>query len=313
MYVADAEAERLAELLAAGGRIRDLELELRARGGKIRQAALAADTVEMGGEPCFITFIRDVTEHKRAESEAQQQRLEAAHLSRVAMLGELSGSLAHELNQPLTAILANARAAQRLLASGPPDLTDLREILEDIAQDDRRAGEVIHRLRAFLKKGDAHLRLIDLNEVVEEVLELVHSDLVQRMIRVDAHLAPSLPPVLADRVQLQQVLLNLLLNACDAVGAKPRAQRRLTIVVATIEEGAVQLSLADQGTGIPEELLSRAFEPFVTTKAHGLGLGLAICRSIVTAHGGRLWAENNPEGGATFHLVLHGAEATAHA
>jgi two-component system, LuxR family, sensor kinase FixL len=299
-----ADRARFRELLDTEPQVRDFEVELRTKTGEIRQVVVGADTVEMGGEPCYITFIRDITERKRAEAEAQQQRLEVAHLSRVAVLGELSGALAHELNQPLTAILANARAAQRLLRGTSPDLDELRSILEDIAEDDQRAGQVIERLRAFLRKGDMQPGRLNLNEVVAEVLGLVHSDLIQRGVTVDARLAEVLPPVFADRVQLQQVLLNLLLNACDAMAAGRGDEKRVTIVTAETETGGVELSVADQGTGIPPDEMDRVFQPFVTTKPHGLGLGLAICRSIVTAHGGKLWADNNAERGATFHLRL---------
>jgi PAS domain S-box-containing protein len=299
-----ADRERFRELLDTEPRVRDFEVELRTMTGEIRQAVVGADTVEMGGEACYITFIRDITERRRAEAEAQQQRLEVAHLSRVAMLGELSGALAHELNQPLTAILANARAAQRLLRVTSPDLDELGSILEDIADDDRRAGKVIERLRAFLRKGDIHPGHLNLNEVVTEVLGLVHSDLIQRGVTVKPRLAAGLPTVFADRVQLQQVLLNLLLNACDAMAGDSSGDKQVTIVTAESETGDVELSVADQGTGIAPHEMDRVFQPFVTSKPHGLGLGLAICRSIVTAHGGRLWADNNEAGGATFHLVL---------
>jgi PAS domain S-box-containing protein len=297
------DRERFRELLDTEPRVRDFEVELRTLTGEIRQVVIGADTVEMGGEACYITFIRDITERRRAEAEAQQQRLEVAHLSRVAMLGELSGALAHELNQPLTAILANARAAQRLLRVTSPDLDELRDILADIAEDDRRAGEVIERLRAFLRKGDMQPGRLSLNDVVTEVLGMVHSDLIQRGVTVDARLGNALPSVFADRVQLQQVLLNLLLNACDAM-AGDSGEKWVTIATAETETGDVELSVADQGTGIAPNEMDRVFEPFVTSKPHGLGLGLAICRSIVTAHGGKLWVGNNPEGGATFHLTL---------
>jgi PAS domain S-box-containing protein len=306
MYANPGNDERLHQLLAEGTRVSEHELELRTSTGDVRQAILAADTVEVSGEPCFITFIRDVTERKRAEAEAQEQRREVAHLSRVAVLGELSGALAHELNQPLTAILANARAGQRLLRSDTPDLPELRGIVEDIANDDRRAGEVIERLRAFLRKGDMQSGPLDINAVVDDVLQLVPSDLIQRRVTVESRLAPSLPPVFGDRVQLQQVVLNLLLNACEAMSVDPSNGSRVTIQTAATEDGAVKLSLADQGMGIPEQMRDRIFDPFVTSKPHGLGLGLSICRSIVTAHGGRLWADNNEDGGATFHLLLHG-------
>jgi C4-dicarboxylate-specific signal transduction histidine kinase len=250
----------------------------------------------------------DVTERKRAEFEAQEQRMELAHLGRVAMLGELSGALAHELNQPLSAIMANVGAAQRFLAQSPPNMSEVRQILQDIVHDDQRAGEVIVRLRALMKKEDLRLQWLGLNEVLGEVLDLLHSDLIQRRVTIDRQLAPSLPPVLADRVQLQQVLLNLILNACDAMGANAPGERRITLVTALAPDAAVQLAVADRGTGIPEGKVDRIFEPFFTSKEHGMGLGLAICRSIVEVHGGRLRAVNNPDGGATFHLALPGAE-----
>jgi len=307
LYPSVEDRERLERFLATASRLSDSAVELRTRTGALLQATLSADTVEMAGEPCFITFARDVTARMRAEAEAQEQRHQVAHLGRVAMLGELSGALAHELNQPLTAILANARAAQHLLGNGALDVAELSEILEDIIHDDRRAGDVIDRLRALLRKGDVKPpRCLDINEVVTEVLELVHSDLIQRGVAVEAQLGSALPEVFGDRVQIQQVLLNLILNACDAMGGKSRHERRMTIVTGTTNGKSVELTLTDRGTGIPLEKMAQVFEPFVTTKPHGLGLGLAICRSIVTAHRGELWADNNNEGGATFHLVLEG-------
>lgn len=244
----------------------------------------------------------DITERRRAELEADQQRGELAHLSRVTTVSELSGSLAHELNQPLAIILSNAQAAQRLLVQNPPDIAEVREILADIVSEDRRAGDVIQRLRALLKRGETRLQSLDLNEVVEEVLRLARSDLIGRGIILHRELAGALPPVLGDRIQLQQVLLNLILNAGDAMADNPPAQRQLTLAT-TQADGTVRLSVADTGCGLPPEV-DRVFTPFYTTKKNGLGLGLPICRSIVTAHKGRLWAAAHPEGGAVFHIEL---------
>jgi two-component system, LuxR family, sensor kinase FixL len=271
---------------------------------------VAAETVDMEGDSCVIMIIRDVTEQKHAELEAAEQRRELAHLGRVVSLGELSGALAHELSQPLAAILANARAAQRMLTSDPSNVAEVHEILEDIAEDDRRAGGVIHRLRSLLRKGEMQLQSLDLNGVVVEVLELMHSELIQRRVFAESQLAPSLPWVSVDRVQVQQVLLNLIVNACEAMPAERPGGHRLTIVTALTDQGAVRLSITDEGSGIPEGQIDRVFDPFVTSKEHGVGLGLTICRSIVAAHGGRLWAVNNPEGGATFHLVLSAVPET---
>jgi PAS domain S-box-containing protein len=247
---------------------------------------------------------RDITDLKVADMEAEQRRKEVTHLTRVAILGELSGALAHELNQPLTAILSNAQAAQRLLARAPKDVAMVSEILDDIVTDDLRAGEVITRLRALLKKGEASFNPLDLNDVATEVLALARSELIDRHVTVSTRLAPGLPGIRGDRVQLQQVMLNLLLNACEAMGSRTSAERRLTVSTALDGDGLLLASIADRGNGIPPDAADRLFEPFFTTKPHGLGLGLSICRSIIAAHGGRLWADNNPDGGATFTLAL---------
>jgi PAS domain S-box-containing protein len=247
---------------------------------------------------------RDITDLKVADMEVEQRRKEVTHLTRVAILGELSGALAHELNQPLTAILSNAQAAQRLLARVPSDLEMVGEILDDIVTDDLRAGEVITRLRALLKKGEASFQPLDLNDVATEVLALARSELIERHVTVSTRLAPGLPSIHGDRVQLQQVMLNLLLNACEAMGTRPSAERRLTMSTALDGDGLLLASIADRGGGIPPDAADRLFEPFFTTKPHGLGLGLSICRSIIAAHGGRLWADNNADGGATFTLAL---------
>jgi len=196
------------------------------------------------------------------------------------------------------------RAAQRLLEREPLDLAMVEEILGDIVTDDLRAGEVITRLRALLKKGEAALQPLDLNDVATEVMALARSELIDRHVTVSDQLAPGLPSVLGDRVQLQQVMLNLLLNACEAMGTRTFAERTLTLSTALDGDGFLLASIADRGSGIPPDAADRLFEPFFTTKPHGLGLGLSICRSIIAAHGGRLWADNNADGGATFTLAL---------
>jgi len=212
--------------------------------------------------------------------------------------------LAHELNQPLTAILSNAQAAQRLLAKTPVDLDEVREILADIGSEDKRAGNVINRLRALMKKGEAKLLPLDLNALAEDVLELTHSELVERNIAVKRRLAPGLPDIRGDRVQLQQVVLNLIMNACEAMNGNGAVDRSLEVSTARDGNSRLRLTVADHGHGIPPELLERVFEPFMTTKTDGLGLGLSICRSIVAAHDGRLWGSNNPGGGASFSVSL---------
>jgi PAS domain S-box-containing protein len=259
---------------------------------------------EQGTVTGAIGCLTDITERKLVEAELQQQRQVLAHLTRVATLGELSGALAHELNQPLTSILANAQAAQRFLDGDSVDLAEVREILRDIVSEDRRAGEVIRRLRALLRKGETQPQPLDINHVLNEVLRLAHGELLAHGVTVTAALTPDLPAVRADRVGLQQVLLNLIMNACDAMRTNETAHRRLTVVTATESEVAVRVEITDRGAGIPCDGLDRVFEPFFTTKEQGLGLGLGICRSIIAAHGGRLWATNNTDRGATFCFVL---------
>ena len=219
-------------------------------------------------------------------------------------LGELSGSIAHELSLPLSAILSNAQAAQRVLAHGGADLTEVREILNDIVSEDQRASEVIQRLRQWLKKGEVQQHSLRINEVVEDVLKLIHSDLVNQHVTVDVELGRNLPFVTGDPVQLQQVLLNLVVNACDAM-TNCDTPTRWVLIRTGIESGsAVIVSVTDQGRRIPEEKMEQIFEPFFTTKEEGMGLGLSVCRTIITAHRGKLWATNNTDRGATFHFSL---------
>jgi C4-dicarboxylate-specific signal transduction histidine kinase len=247
----------------------------------------------------------DITAHKQAITQAREQRQQLAHLGRAAVLGELSGAFAHELAQPLTSILGNAEAALQLLPPDMPGLRDIQDMLRDIIKDDVRAAEVIRRLRSMLARGEIQRRPVDLNQVVRDVLALARSDLITRNVSVIMQLDPQAGLVLADPVQLQQVLLNLIVNACEAMSASAPGERRLTINTRPVEDGrAIECAVSDCGHGISAADLERIFQPFVTTKKQGLGLGLAICRSIVEAHGGRLWAENAPgERGAIFHFT----------
>jgi PAS domain S-box-containing protein len=252
----------------------------------------------------YIGSCVDATERKDAEAEARRAYQELAHVSRVSTLGELAGSLAHELNQPLAAILSNAQAAQRFLKDGRAGLDEMREILNDIVVQDRRAGEVIVRMRAMLRKGEIQVTPLQLNEVIEDVLGLMHAELISRRVTISRRLAKDLPPVSADRVQLQQVFLNLIVNACDAMSGNPPPDRRLTITSELVDGEHVQAAVTDTGPGFAGEALQRIFEPFRTTKPTGLGLGLPICRSIIHAHGGEICAENGKERGATVRFTL---------
>lgn len=250
------------------------------------------------------TIARDITASKHAESEIQQQRGELAHLDRVTMLGELSASMAHELNQPLTAILSNAQAAQRFLAHDDVDLDEVRDILGDIVEQDHRAGEVIRRLRLLLRKGEVQKQSLDVNSVVLEVVNLLRSDLANQDVTARTELASALPNVTADRVQLQQVLLNLVMNACDAMNGNAYADRQVVVSTELCDGETIRFSVSDRGAGIAPNQLEKIFDPFFSTKTHGLGMGLAVCRTIISAHGGKLWADNNPEQGATFYFTL---------
>jgi len=257
------------------------------------------------GHPALVRGVSlDITARKLAELDARQKQKEVTHLSRLAVLGELSGALAHELNQPLTAILSNAQAARRFMAQQPPDLAEVDEILDDIIAEDQRAGAVIERLRRLFDKSETPRAPVHLHRLAEDVIHLLRNDLINHGMVVHTDYAATAATVCADAVQLQQVLINLLMNACDAMaGALPA---HAVITVRTAPEGldAVRLSVIDSGSGIADADLARIFEPFFSTKARGMGLGLSICRNIVAAHQGRLWADNNPDGGASVHLRL---------
>ena len=260
----------------------------------------------------ILSIVKDITDRKRNEIDTDAQRRELAHLSRVATLGELTGTLAHELSQPLTAVRSNAQAAWHLLAREPLDQEELRAALEDIIRNNRRAGAVVDRLRALLRKESTAFEPVDVNDVVRDVIDLAHSEILSRRITLTSRLTPAMPVVQGDRIQLQQVLLNLVLNACDAMSEADPGRRQLTLAT-ELTDGYVQLAVSDGGPGIPENQLERVFEPFVTFRPQGLGLGLAISRSIVSDHGGSICAENNGGGGATFRCLLPVTEVPANA
>ena len=252
-----------------------------------------------------VVSLTDITRRKQMELEAQQTRQELAHFTRVSAMGELAASLAHELNQPLAGILANAQAGQRFLAAGCTDLDEIRAILADIVEDDRRAGDVIRRLRELLRKSAPSRVLLDLNALIGDVARLLASDALIRGLSIVLDFDSKLPPVTADRVELQQVVLNLLLNAMESMAGPQVTGRMVAVRTACPRAGIVQVSVQDAGTGIVAA--ASIFEPFFTTKADGMGMGLSIARSIIEAHGGQIWAENNATGGATFHFALRTA------
>jgi signal transduction histidine kinase len=252
----------------------------------------------------IIALLVNLRRRKQAEIEARQRRDELEHVTRIATMGELTSSLAHELNQPLAAIRNYANAAKRLLSQNDPDLSKAREALDGIVRDDRRAAEVISRVRGLLKKEEPRFRPLHLNNLIQEIIGFTGKDSFLEGLSIETELAPGLPAVLGDLVQLQQVLLNLMLNAVDAMNkAKPNL-RKLVIKTENQENRGVKVSVRDFGSGIDEAHRDKLFEPFYTTKSGGMGMGLAISQRIIHAHGGEIRAENNPGGGATFYFTL---------
>ena len=279
-----------------------LDIEFRVQDGdEIKWVAVRARPVTGdGGRPTAMAgAFGDVTSRKSTESEADVQRQEIAHLMRVSMLGELSGGLAHELTQPLTAILSNAQAGKILLEKGGKSLSEIRNIFDDIIAEDERAGEVIHRLRSMLKKGEVKHEAIDMNELIASTLRLLHSELIDRRMAVTFDNAPNLPATSGDAVQLQQTLLNLLMNAMDATENVPPARRTISVSTAATDDGGVEVHIYDRGSGLPPSREHEVFQPFFTTKKRGLGLGLSICTSIIKLHGGTLSLQNNVREGAS--------------
>jgi C4-dicarboxylate-specific signal transduction histidine kinase len=249
-------------------------------------------------------FGKDITERKRAEEEIRRIREQYTHIARVSAMGELTASLAHELKQPLAAIRSNAQAALRFLTGDKPNIDELHEILKDIIIDNRRADDVIKKLRTLMRKSEFHITKLNMKELVQDIVPLVTSHEAMRKISLSLELDETIPLVAGDRIQLQQVILNLILNSTEALMNMKEISR--SIIVRTYQEDTrtVTLSVKDNGPGIEDKAMPHLFEAFYTTKTEGLGMGLTICRSIVDEHRGRLWAENNPEGGATFYFTI---------
>lgn len=306
----DAIARTLANAASGGG---DYETEFRIvrPDGDIRWIA-SRGRVEFdgNGKPTLIRGVSlDITDRKRSESEAQELREELSHAGRVTMLGQLASSLAHELGQPLGAILRNAEAAQMMLQSPSPDLEELRAIVSDICKDDHRAGDVINRLRSLLKRHRVESHPISVDDLVQEVVSLIRSDATARGVTLTTDMPAGLPAVRGDRVHLQQVLLNLMINGMDAIDGDPNHERCVKLHAHRDGNGMVEFAVSDSGHGVPTEQLGKLFEPFFTTKPNGMGMGLPISRTIIEAHGGRIWAERNPDRGTTLRFTLCAVDA----
>jgi PAS domain S-box-containing protein len=251
------------------------------------------------GKPFRVSGIFvDITARKEAAHEAELQRRELAHLMRVSVVGQLSGAIAHELNQPLASILSNAEAVQIMLQDRVPNLAEMGQAVADIVSADERASEIIDRLRRLLRKDEGKLGPIDFKDLVASTLRLLHSEIISRRIKVTTNLAEDLPPAWGDGVQLQQVLLNLIMNAMDALASAPPARRIITVSTRRLNHDQIETAVSDLGHGLSPQAQGRVFEPFFTTKPHGLGLGLSICSTLINLHGGTLQLTNNAEGGA---------------
>jgi C4-dicarboxylate-specific signal transduction histidine kinase len=275
--------------------------------GTVRWIA-AQGTVELGpsGEPTLVRgVVRDVTEQRRAEAEAGELRVKLAHVGRVTILGQLSAALAHEISQPLSAIQQNSETAQILLKREPLDIEQLHAVVDDLVRDNRRATEVVQRLRTWLTQGRIQREKISIESLAQDVLRLVRSEATAKRIAIECSVPRSLPLVYGDRVHLSQVLINLVMNAMDASAHAHNARHRVSIGASVVAaDRCCDVTVSDDGPGIPPEEISRIFDPFVTSKSEGIGIGLSISRAIIEAHGGKLWAENQERGGATFHFTV---------
>jgi PAS domain S-box-containing protein len=284
----------------------EVEFRLRPTSDRVRSVRMKARPVRRadGNVAHLLGTIVDITDIREMKLEIERQRQSLAHLTRVSMVGKLSNTLAHELNQPLTAIMSNAQAVQRLITKIPLDIDELKSAIEDIIQDDTRAGEVIRHIRGLLKNKADFFEELDLNAVVASALEFTHGDLVVRHISVTADFWERPLPIKGDSVQLQQVILNLILNAGEAIVETGQPAGSMTVRTCTLSDGSAYVGISDTGPGIRSENFVRLFDPFFTTKEGGMGLGLSISRGIILRHGGQIWATNNRQSGTTFHVSL---------
>jgi PAS domain S-box-containing protein len=284
----------------------EMEQRLRGRDGHYRRFVChAAALKDEHGQPVeWFGTNTDVEERHRAENALLMLQTELAHVSRTTTLGELAASIAHEVNQPLTAVITNGHACMRWLAQKTPDLREATEAAERIVRDAKRASEVITRIRAFLKRGTREVVPTNLNEAISEVIAMVQAQVRNQGVSLRIAPAEHLPPVAADRIQLQQVILNLVMNALDAMSATRDRARILQIEVHHHDADALRVAVCDSGAGLVPGQRDRVFDAFHTTKPHGMGMGLAISRSIVESHGGSLWATPNQDHGETFHFTL---------
>jgi PAS domain S-box-containing protein len=274
------------------------------KGGNIKWIEANTVLISWKDEPATLSFLSDITKRKQAEEASRRLQRQLVHVTRVATIGEITASVVHELNQPCTAILNNAQAAQRFLAMDTPDLDEVRDALKDIIEDDKRAAEVLRRLHSLLRKGEVDRKLLDLSETIREVVPLLDREVAGNHVAMNFELPSGLPPVSGDRIELQQVVVNLVVNACEAMRDSEPDSHELVISTFTDQSNNVVVAVRDSGPGLDRKVGDRIFDPFYTTKSEGLGMGLSISRSIIKAHGGSLWGTNNPDRGATFYFTV---------
>jgi two-component system sensor kinase FixL len=282
------------------------------RDGTTFPMELAVGEVRMGERRFFTGFVRDLTEREQTQQKLQELQAELVHMARFTALGEMASTLAHELNQPLTAVASYLNGARRLIDGGKAaDLPTARQAIESAAGQSLRAGQIIRRLREFVARGESDQKQEDIRVLVEEASALALVGAREVGVRFNLSIAENVPPVLADKVQVQQVILNLMRNAIEAMAESPA--RELAVAVLPVGDGRVQVDVSDTGTGISPEIASQLFQPFVTSKPNGMGVGLSISRTIAEAHGGQLWADERPGGGTVFHMTLRAIEPEEHA
>jgi signal transduction histidine kinase len=295
----------LLDRVSRDGKDWELEHRLVMPDGAVKRVRVVARAVGgASGDLEFVGAVMDVTAARRAEEELQRAQSELAHVARVTTLGELTAVIAHEVNQPIGAVVTNADAGLQWLGAEPPDLGEVRQVLGRIVREGNRASEIINRIRALVKKSPPRKELLDINDTVLEVVALIRGELLRNRIALRTQLAADLPPILGDRIQLQQVALNLMMNAVEAIGGSDPARRELLVATAKRGAAGVVVEVRDTGPGLDGAALDRLFDAFYTTKPQGMGMGLSISRTIVENHGGRLRAEPNQPRGATFQIEL---------
>jgi len=305
LYESDREAiqRNVAQCLKQIGQSMSWELRKVRKGGSVIWVRETAKAVLRVNGPIVLIACEDITEQKRAEEALRQAQADLAHVTRVTTMGELTGSLAHEVNQPIAAAVTNANTCLRWLAGDAPNIEEARAAAMRIVKDGTRAAEIISRIRLLFKKGTPERELVDVNEVIREMIVLLRNEATRGSISVRTELAADLPQVMGDRVQLQQVMMNLFMNSIDAM-KDVDGTRELAIKSQRAENEQLMVSVSDTGVGLPAQQTDQIFNAFFTTKLHGTGMGLSISRSIVESHGGRLWAANNSPRGASFYLTL---------